>query len=144
MIINVLAVDTDVTMAGWLQTILDDRCFRVKSVNFAVDEVRTIQQYDPDIVILSLMSPGLEDIKLCKHIRRFSDTPILVLSALNKPNFVAELLDKGADDFLCKPVNNRVLIAHIKTLVRRTRIERSYQFMDEYYLEHEAADFNSP
>lgn len=144
MIINILAIDTDVAMAEWLQTILDDRCFRIKSVNLTVDGIQTLQHYEPDIIILSLMSPGLQEIKLCKHIRRFSNTPILILSALNKPNIVAELLDKGADDYLCKPVNNSVLIAHIRTLVRRTRFGPRYQFMGERYLGDETVEFSPP
>jgi PleD family two-component response regulator len=50
--------------------------------------------------------------------------PILVLSALNKPGAVAQALDEGADDYLIKPVPSGVLVAHLKNLIRRARVER--------------------
>jgi DNA-binding response OmpR family regulator len=121
--VNILAIDLDITMGDWLQSILDERCFRVEFANLNVDGIQAIHKYEPDIIILNLISTRIEEITLCKQIRHQSNAPLLVLSALNKPSIVAQLLDDGADNFLCKPVRNDVLIAHIKTLLRRRRFQ---------------------
>jgi two-component system response regulator ResD len=60
--------------------------------------------------------------QVCKIIREFSHVSILILSALDSPGLVAAALDAGADDYLIKPVPTNVLMAHIHTLVRRTRL----------------------
>ncbi len=56
----------------------------------------------------------------CKKIRKFSNIPIVVLSALNNPGMVASALDAGADHYLIKPVPSSILVAHIKNLARRS------------------------
>ena len=66
------------------------------------------------------MMPDMDGWETCKRIRSFSNTPIIVLSALNNPGMVASALDAGADDYLIKPVPGSLLIAHIKTLTRRS------------------------
>jgi two-component system KDP operon response regulator KdpE len=66
---------------------------------------------------------GTDGWHVCRSIREFSQTPILVLSVLNKPDAVAKALDEGADDYLIKPVPSGVLIAHLKNLIRRSRAE---------------------
>jgi DNA-binding response OmpR family regulator len=58
-----------------------------------------------------------------KAIRGFSSVPILVLSAVSKPEMVAKALDEGADEYLIKPMPSSVLVAHLKRLARRARAE---------------------
>jgi DNA-binding response OmpR family regulator len=65
--------------------------------------------------------------QVCKSIRVFSNTPILVLSAINDPRMVASVLDAGADDFLVKPVPSGVLVAHIRKMVRRIEVTQTDQ-----------------
>ena len=57
--------------------------------------------------------------QVTESIRKFSSTPILILSVLDNPGLVARALDKGADDYLVKPVPSGILIAHINNLTRR-------------------------
>jgi len=78
----------------------------------------------PDVIILDLFMPGLDGWQVCKSIREYSQVPILVLSAINKPGTVAKALDEGADDYLIKPVPSGVLVAHLNNLIRRARAER--------------------
>jgi DNA-binding response OmpR family regulator len=68
--------------------------------------------------------PGMDGRQVCKAIRQFSEIPILVLSALSKPETVARVLDEGADDYLIKPVSSDTLIAHLNSLIRRTQGRR--------------------
>ena len=69
--------------------------------------------------------PEMDGWQVCKQIRTFSDTPILILSALDSPGLVAAALDSGADDYLIKPVTSGVLVAYINKLVRRAKLEKN-------------------
>jgi len=74
----------------------------------------------PDFIVLDLMLPGLDGLSLCQAVRRFSQVPILMLTA--KVEEVDRLLglEAGADDYLCKPFSPRELMARIKAILRRT------------------------
>ena len=74
----------------------------------------------PDFIVLDLMLPGLDGLSLCQEVRRFSQVPILMLTA--KVEEVDRLLglEAGADDYLCKPFSPRELMARIKAILRRT------------------------
>ena len=85
--------------------------------------IPTYNQISPDIIILDFMMPEIDGAMAVKTIRTFSEVPILILSALDNPGMVVQALDAGADDYLIKPVPSSVLIAHIRTLVRRATIQ---------------------
>ena len=76
-------------------------------------------EVSPDIVLLDLMMPKMDGWQVTENIRKFSSVPILILSVLDNPGLVAKALDKGADDYLVKPVPSGILIAHINNLTRR-------------------------
>jgi two-component system OmpR family response regulator len=70
-------------------------------------------------VILDLLMPELDGWEVCEEIRKSTDVPILILSALGSPGSVAQALDVGADDYLIKPVHASLLASRLRTLVRR-------------------------
>jgi len=117
--IKVLTIDDDPAMTELLTILLRDPGFEVISANSGEDGVNKARELNPDVVILDLMMPGVDGWEVCSKVRKFSTTPILVLSALNAPGTVAKALDAGADDYLIKPVPNNVLIAHLHNLARR-------------------------
>jgi DNA-binding response OmpR family regulator len=78
---------------------------------------------NPDVIILDLYLPEKDGSQVCRDIREFSNTPILILSIFNNPDEIARALDEGADDYLIKPVPSGVLIAHLKKLIRRGKAE---------------------
>ena len=118
--IKVLAIDDDPALIELLTLILTTRGFDVKSATIGEDGVELVHRFNPDVVILDLMMPGLNGWDVCARIRTFSKVPILILSALDHPRNVSSALDAGADDYLVKPVPSGVLIAHINNLTRRT------------------------
>jgi DNA-binding response OmpR family regulator len=78
-------------------------------------------------MIVDLNMPDMDGLKVCQAVRQFSNTPILVLSAVNKKNIVSEALNCGADDFLVKPMVSSLLIASVNQLARRARAEQKAQ-----------------
>jgi DNA-binding response OmpR family regulator len=118
--IRVLAIDDDIAMTELLLLLLKSHGFEVLMANNGEDGVKLIREQTPDIVLLDLIMPGMDGWEVCKTVRLFSDLPIVILSALDNPRMVANILDAGADDYLIKPVPSGVLIAHLVRLVKRT------------------------
>ena len=122
---NVLIIDGDASMTEMLALILEPNAFKVFAENSGPAGIEAAHRLDPDIIILDLLIQGMDGWDICHKIREFSNVPILVLSAVNKPGYVARALDNGADDYLLKPMPSNVLIAHLKKLTRRAKAERS-------------------
>ena len=127
---KILAIDDDIAMTELLTLLLQSNDFEITTANNGQDGIKLIQEITPDIILLDLIMQNMDGWETCKRIRSFSNTPIIVLSALNNPGMVASALDAGADDYLIKPVPSSLLIAHIKTLARRSTGKlRSYPGM---------------
>ncbi len=117
---KILAIDDDTAMTELLTLLLQSHDFEIITANSGREGIELVQEARPDIILLDLMMPDMDGWETCKKIREFSNTPIVVLSALNNPGMVASALDAGADDYLIKPVPSSLLIAHIKNLARRS------------------------
>lgn len=119
---QILVIDDDVAITELMSMLLKTHGFDVITCNSGADGVKMAETNKPDAILLDLMMPDMDGWQVCKSIRVFSNTPILVLSAINDPRMVASVLDAGADDFLVKPVPSGVLVAHIRKMVRRTEV----------------------
>jgi two-component system OmpR family response regulator len=76
-----------------------------------------------DIVVLDLMLPGLDGMEVSRQLREVSDVPILVMTAREDSYDEVSLLEQGADDFINKPVQPRVLLARLRALLRRVAVK---------------------
>jgi DNA-binding response OmpR family regulator len=121
---KVLVIDDDFETTDLLKIILEPNSFDVYTANSAPTGIEMAHKLSPDVMIVDLLMPGMDGLKVCKEVREFSNVPILVLSAVNKPGIVARALDEGADDYLAKPMKSSVLIAHLNKLARRARAEK--------------------
>ena len=81
----------------------------------------------PDIVVLDLMLPGIDGFEVCRRIRSIGDIPIIMLTARSDDFDIVGGLEAGADDYVVKPVQPRVLDARIRAVLRRIGAERSDQ-----------------
>jgi len=125
--VKVLAIDDDPAMTELLILLLRTRGFEVYTANSGEDGIKKMRELSPDVLILDLMMSGVDGWEVCSNVRKFSTTPILILSALDAPGMVASALDAGADDYLIKPVPSSVLIAHLHNLARRARMIKPKQ-----------------
>jgi DNA-binding response OmpR family regulator len=124
---QILVIDDDVAITELMSMLLKTHGFDVITCNSGADGVKMAEANKPDAILLDLMMPDVDGWQVCKSIRAFSNTPILVLSAINDPRMVASVLDAGADDFLVKPVPSGVLVAHIRKMVRRIEVTQTDQ-----------------
>lgn len=84
-----------------------------------------VHQNPPDLILLDLMLPGMDGLSLCREIRRFSEVPMVIVTA--KIEEVDRLLglELGADDYICKPYSPREVVARVKTILRRYKPTQS-------------------
>jgi len=131
----VLLIDDDDATVEMLAMILEPELFQVDTANNSLKGIESVRKYFPDVVIINLLMPDMSGWEICKAIRRFSQVPILVLSAISKPGMVSKALDEGADDYMIKPITSNVLVAHVKRLARRARAENDTDNPNVIYLE---------
>ena len=125
---KVLIVDDDVETTELMKILLEPNAFEVAVANSVQDGMEKVNSLKPDVMIVDLMMPNMDGWQVCREVRKFSRVPILVLSVVNSPEMVAKALDAGADEYLVKPVTCSVLIAHLRRLARRAKLERGGNF----------------
>ncbi|MFF5180229.1 response regulator [Micromonospora sp. NPDC000316] len=110
------------------QTVRDGLQLALTRQGHTVDAVATGEQglqrlRGADVVVLDLMLPGMDGFEVCRRIRQLGDLPIIMLTARNDDMDVVAGLEAGADDYVVKPVQPRVLEARIRAVLRRTAVE---------------------
>ena len=118
---RVLIVEDDPGLRTLLSEYLEASGFETHAEARGDTAVRRIAEVSPDIVILDLMLPGLDGLEICRRARRIYEGGILMLTASKAEADQMLGLELGADDYVLKPVEPRLLIARIRALLRRLR-----------------------
>ena len=116
---RVMLVEDDARLAALVTEYLSGYEFEVQQVARGDQALPRFGEIAPDIVVLDLMLPGLDGMVVCRQIRAISAVPILILTAREDSYDEVSGLEQGADDFLNKPVQPRVLLARLRALMRR-------------------------
>jgi two-component system response regulator RstA len=116
---NILLIEDDAAISRLTAMYLDVEGFNVTVIDDGANAIGAIKQYNPDLIILDLMLPGLSGVEICKQAREFYHQPILILTACDDDVSEVSLLKMGADDYLIKPLRPHVLVARIEALLRR-------------------------
>lgn len=122
---RVLIVDDDIEITNLLHLVLDPNEFEVSSCHTGREAVELAKKLQPDVMIVDMYLPEMDGLAVTRAVRSFSNLPILILSVIDKPAVIEQALREGADDFMTKPVNQTLLVAHLKNLARRHRAERA-------------------
>lgn len=117
---KILVIDDDSAMTDLLEILLEPVSMEVTTSNSGQNGIECAKNINLDMIILDLMMPDVDGWQICREIRKFSNVPILILSALDSPGLIAEALDAGADDYLIKPVTKGMLIARVNRLATRS------------------------
>ncbi|MFK3799622.1 MULTISPECIES: response regulator [unclassified Pseudomonas] len=117
---QVLIVEDDLRLAELTRDYLESNGLTVSLEGDGARAVKRIVDEQPDLVILDLMLPGEDGLSVCRNVRGQYGGPILMLTARTDDSDQIQGLDMGADDYVCKPVHPRVLLARIHALLRRS------------------------
>ncbi|WLI90203.1 response regulator [Massilia sp. R2A-15] len=116
---RVMLVEDDVRLAELVTEYLSGYEFAVETVARGDQALARFADIAPDIIVLDLMLPGLDGMVVCRQLRAITSAPILILTAREDSYDEVSGLEQGADDFLNKPVQPRVLLARLRALMRR-------------------------
>ncbi|QGN49935.1 response regulator [Micromonospora sp. WMMD558] len=117
---RVLLIEDHQTVRDGLQLALTRHGHTVDAVATGEQGLARLRTGAADVVILDLMLPGMDGFEVCRRIRSAGDLPIIMLTARNDDMDVVAGLEAGADDYVVKPVQPRVLEARIRAVLRRT------------------------
>jgi two-component system OmpR family response regulator len=118
---RVLLVEDEQDVADSLSWGLAAEGYVVDRAGDGVEGLWKATEHAYDVIILDVMLPGLDGYQVCKRLREQGRwTPVLMLTAMDDDLDHAEGLDSGADDYLAKPFSYPVLLAHLRSLTRRT------------------------
>ncbi|MEA2702288.1 MAG: hypothetical protein QOD63_233 [Actinomycetota bacterium] len=122
---RVLVVEDEKRLAAGLRKGLEAEGFGVDVALDGTDGLWMARENPYDAIVLDIMLPGVNGFKICANLREDGDwTPILMLTAKDGEWDEVEALDTGADDYLTKPFSYAVLLAHLRSLLRRGARER--------------------
>ena len=116
---KILVVDDDLNICELLRLYLEKEGYTVVIANDGVTAVSTFQEESPDLVLLDIMLPRLDGWQVCREIRKFSDNPIIMLTAKGEVFDKVLGLELGADDYVVKPFDTKEIIARVKAVLRR-------------------------
>jgi len=118
---KILIVDDDENIAELISLYLTKECFETMTVYDGEAALNAVPQFEPDLVILDLMLPGIDGYQVCRELRKDKDIPIIMLSAKGETFDKVLGLELGADDYMIKPFDSKELVARVKAVLRRYR-----------------------
>lgn len=119
---KILIVDDDPMLSELISYNLESEGYTIVRAGDGREGLRKFEAEAPDLVILDVSMPKLDGWQVCERIRAVSDTPVMMLTAQGREEDVIRGLDLGADDYLTKPFQVRVLLARIRAALRRARL----------------------
>jgi DNA-binding response OmpR family regulator len=118
---SILLVEDDLRLSELVSRYLEGNGFRVLAIARGDQVLEQVRRAPPDLIILDLGLPGEDGFSICKQLRPMFANPILILTARDSDIDHVLGLELGADDYVIKPVEPRVLMARINALLRRTK-----------------------
>ena len=118
---KVLIVEDEQSISNFISMILTANGFDTIIVRTGEEALTMIASHCPDMIVLDLGLPDMDGMEVLKSVRKWSNLPVVVVSARNHEHDKVEALDYGADDYLVKPFGTSELLARIRTAIRHTR-----------------------
>ena len=128
---KILIVDDDNNIAELISLYLTKECFETRIVNDGEQALKDFASFQPDLILLDLMLPGIDGYQVCREIRAKSNTPIIMLSAKGEVFDKVLGLELGADAYMLKPFDTKELVARVRAVLRRFKVRQPAGNPDE-------------
>lgn len=116
---RILVVDDEPDTVQLIKHIFQYAGFDVSGANSGKDAIAKMAEVHPSIVLLDIMMPEMDGWQTYTTLRKISDLPVVVISALGQTDVIVKALQMGVDDYITKPFNNEEVIARVKNVLRR-------------------------
>ncbi|MBQ1966343.1 MAG: response regulator transcription factor [Clostridia bacterium] len=130
---KILVVDDDLNICELLRLYLTKDGYNVVVANDGQSAVSMFQEENPSLVLLDVMLPKLDGWQVCREIRKFSETPIIMLTAKGEVFDRVLGLELGADDYVVKPFDTKEIVARIKAVLRRSVSSTAEEIKEVHY-----------
>jgi two-component system response regulator MprA len=117
--LKALVVDDEANIIDFIKLGLTYEGFEVKTARDGPNGLALAQEFNPDVIVLDVMLPGMDGMEVCQRVRAQSDAGIIMLTARDELQDRITGLDRGADDYVVKPFRFEELIARIRAVLRR-------------------------
>ena len=124
---HIVLAEDDAKQAELVRRYLERERHTVVVVADGAAALDLVRRHPPDLLVLDVMLPGMDGLRVCRAVRAESDLPVLMLTARSTEDDLLAGLDLGADDYVTKPFSPRELMARIRTLLRRAAPARPSQ-----------------
>lgn len=118
---KILIVDDDTNISELVSLYLTKEHFETMCAEDGYEALEKFRDFQPDLILLDLMLPGLDGYEICKEIRKTSNVPIIMVSAKGEVFDKVLGLELGADDYIIKPFDPKELVARVKAILRRVK-----------------------
>lgn len=115
----ILAVDDEPALLDIVALALAKFQCKIELASDGAEGLRKVKEVNPDLVVLDIMMPGMDGWQALEHIRKITNVPVIMLSALASADDVSKAMALGADDYLIKPVTINMLRSRAEKLLRR-------------------------
>ncbi len=131
---RILVIDDDTDLLAMLKLLLKKSGYDVDTANSGEEGLRRAFEQAPDLILLDIMMPAVDGYEICGRFKSLSNTPIIMLTARSDEQSLVRGLDSGADDYLTKPYDAKVLLAKIKAVLRRAESVEPFKisYSDDY------------
>jgi two-component system response regulator BaeR len=128
---RILIVEDEPKLAALESDYLNSQGYETHCIADGLEVAPWVRANSPDLILLDLMLPGRDGLEVCRELRTFTDTPIVMVTA--KVEEIDRLvgLELGADDYVCKPFSIRELVARVRAILRRRRTAASGLLLGE-------------
>lgn len=116
---KILIVDDDANIAELISLYLTKECFQCEIAEDGETALKLHDSFQPDLMLLDIMLPGIDGYDVCREIRKNHSTPIIMLSAKGEVFDKVLGLELGADDYIIKPFDSNEMVARVKAVLRR-------------------------
>lgn len=117
---RILVVEDEATLAGVVRDYLVQAGFQVRIAADGFSALDLAASWQPDLVLLDRMLPGLDGVEVCRRLRRTMSVPVIMVTALGTEDDRILGLETGADDYVTKPFSPRELVLRVKSVLRRS------------------------
>jgi DNA-binding response OmpR family regulator len=129
---SVMIVEDETEIREILALYLEQASYRVTCAADGATALELLEREAPDLLLLDVMLPDIDGYSICMKIRERSELPIIFISALRDASDIVEGLELGADDYIVKPFEPKVVVAKVNAYFRRKVTKSKYLWKDEW------------
>ena len=117
---KILVVEDEKDIQNIIKAFLENAEYKVETADDGLEGINIIQKNKFDLILLDIMMPKIDGFTVCEMIRKNSNVPIIILTALTDEESQLKGFDKLADDYITKPFSMPIVLKHIEAILRRT------------------------